>query len=932
MKRSFVVLAVLVMTALLLVACGGGATPAPTAAPVQAPTKAPEPTKAAEPTKAPEVKPTAAPAMAEDRSAGATEESARAAGLTFLADAYAGKYKGTTVSMTGPFTDEDAVKFDNSMKEFEEKTGIDIQYAGSKQFETEISVRAQAGDLPDVVDFPQPGLLNTFVQQGKVKPVTDIVPEAWLKQNYIQSWLDMATMTGADGKAGMYGVWQRFNGKSLVWYPKKSFDEAGYAIPTTWEELLALTDQIASDGDTPWCIGIESGAATGWPATDWAEDMMLRTTSLANYDKWVKGELKFDSPEVKKAIETFAEIWNNDKYVYGGKAAIVSTFFGDAPTPMFENPPKCWLHRQGNFITSFFPKEAKAGVDYDFFYLPPIGTQYGKPFLVAGDIMAAFADRPEVSAVMQLFSTGEGVKGWLASGGALSPHKDSQLEWYGSDTERGIAAIANEATAVRFDASDLMPGAVGSGSEWKGMTDYFSGTADLDTVLKEIDASWPAKAAGAGAPAAPEDKSAGASEESARAAGLTFLADAYAGKYKGTTVSMTGPFTDEDAVKFDNSMKEFEEKTGIDIQYAGSKQFETEISVRAQAGDLPDVVDFPQPGLLNTFVQQGKVKPVTDIVPEAWLKQNYIQSWLDMATMTGADGKAGMYGVWQRFNGKSLVWYPKKSFDEAGYAIPTTWEELLALTDQIASDGDTPWCIGIESGAATGWPATDWAEDMMLRTTSLANYDKWVKGELKFDSPEVKKAIETFAEIWNNDKYVYGGKAAIVSTFFGDAPTPMFENPPKCWLHRQGNFITSFFPKEAKAGVDYDFFYLPPIGTQYGKPFLVAGDIMAAFADRPEVSAVMQLFSTGEGVKGWLASGGALSPHKDSQLEWYGSDTERGIAAIANEATAVRFDASDLMPGAVGSGSEWKGMTDYFSGTADLDTVLKEIDASWPAK
>ena len=393
---------------------------------------------------------------------------------------------------------------------------------------------------------------------------------------------------------------------------------------------------------------------------------------------------------------------------------------------------------------------------------------------------------------------------------------------------------------------------------------------------------------------------------------------------------MTGPFTDEDAVKFNNSVKAFEAATGIDIQYEGSKEFEASIAVRVQAGDVPDVVDFPQPGLLGTFVKQGKVVPVSAAISAGWLKENYLQSWLDMATMTGADGKADMYGVWHRFSGKSQVWYPKKAWDAAGYKIPTTWDELLALTEQIAKDGDPAWCVGIESGAATGWPATDWTEEMMLRTTSLENYDKWVKGELKFASPEVKKAVETFANVWNNDKYVYGGKASIVTTFFGDAPTPMFENPPKCWLHKQGNFITSFFPKEAKAGVDYDFFYMPPVDAQYGKPYLVAGDIMAMFHDRPEVRAVMQFFSTGESVKGWLASAGALSMHNDSQLDWYGDPVERKIAETVKGATSVRFDASDLMPGEVGSGSEWKGFTDYFSGAKDLDTVLQTIDAAWP--
>ena len=487
------------------------------------------------------------------------------------------------------------------------------------------------------------------------------------------------------------------------------------------------------------------------------------------------------------------------------------------------------------------------------------------------------------------------------------------------------------ATSVRFDASDLMPGEVGSGSFWKGMTDYFSGAADLDAVLAEIDASWPegvTTAGGTGGTAAAV--SVGASAEGATSKGLTELANAYNGDYKGTVVTMNGPFTDEDAVKFNNSIKTFEEATGIDIQYEGSKEFEASISVRVQAGDAPDIADFPQPGLLNTFVKQGKVVPATDLVPEAWLAENYLQSWRDMATMAGTDGTAQEYGVWHRFNGKSLVWYPKKAFEAAGYAVPTTWEELQALQDQIVSDGDTPWCVGIESGAATGWPATDWTEEFMLRTTSLENYDNWIKGELPFSSPEVKNAIESFAGIWNDDAMVQGGTAAIVTTFFGDSPAPMFEDPPKCWMHKQGNFITSFFPPEAKYGEDYGVFYLPGVDEQYGKPFLVAGDLMGAFEDRPEIRAVMQFFSTGEGVRGWLAAGGALGMQKDVQLDWYGNPMERDLAGLVDGATSVRFDASDLMPGEVGSGSFWKGMTDYFSGAMDLDTVLTEIDASWP--
>ncbi len=835
-----------------------------------------------------------------------------------LVDAFAGKYKGTVVTMAGPFTDNDAVVFDKSIEEFEDKTGIDIQYEGSKEFEASITIRLDGGDAPDIVDFPQPGLLATAVRKGQAIDLSKVINPDWLKQNYSDAWLSMGTIEGPDGPITA-GIWARANGKSSVWYPKAEFDAAGYQVPQTWDELMALTEQIANDGDTPWCIGVESGAATGWAMTDWIEDVMLRTTSLENYDKWVAGELKFDSPEVRNAVDIVTKIWLEDKYVYGGRKSITTTAFGDSPKPMFEKPPKCWLHRQGNFVTTFFPEGLEAGVDYDFFYLPPIDEAYGKPVLGAGDIYAMFNDRPEVRAVIQYFSMGESLKGWVEAGGAIAVQKDASLDWYGDPVTRNVAEMIQNATSFRFDASDLMPGAVGAGSFWKSMTDYVSGTIDLDTALKQIDESWPTSTGTPAATTGDSDYSKVGPE----------LVDAFAGKYKGTVVTMAGPFTDNDAVVFDKSIEEFEDKTGIDIQYEGSKEFEASITIRLDGGDAPDIVDFPQPGLLATAVRKGQAIDLSKVINPDWLKQNYSDAWLSMGTIEGPDGPITA-GIWARANGKSSVWYPKAEFDAAGYQVPQTWDELMALTEQIANDGDTPWCIGVESGAATGWAMTDWIEDVMLRTTSLENYDKWVAGELKFDSPEVRNAVDIVTKIWLEDKYVYGGRKSITTTAFGDSPKPMFEKPPKCWLHRQGNFVTTFFPEGLEAGVDYDFFYLPPIDEAYGKPVLGAGDIYAMFNDRPEVRAVIQYFSMGESLKGWVEAGGAIAVQKDASLDWYGDPVTRNVAEMIQNATSFRFDASDLMPGAVGAGSFWKSMTDYISGAIDLDTALKQIDESWP--
>ena len=466
-KRSMLwtMAGLMVMASMILSACG------PAAAPTEAPPA-----------------PTEAPAAATEAPAPAPEAPFTVMPGGALEEALTGAFSGTTVTVDGAFegNDPDGVKMDQSLAAFEEATGITVNYIGNKEFEATISVRVDAGDAPDIVDFPQPGKAAQFVSGGNVVDVTTFIPVDWLAQQYNQSWRDMATIGGLEA-----GVFHRFSGKSLVWYPKKEWDAPGYAIPETWDELKALTQQIADDGDTAWCIGIESGAATGWVATDWTEDMMLRTTSLENYDAWVNGTLPFNSPEVKTAIETWSEVWFNDAFVNGGRSSIVTTFFGDAPGPMFDAPPKCWLHRQANFITSFFPEGKVAGTDYGFFYFPAVDPAYGKPFLIAGDMMVMFNDRPEVRALMEYFTVPESASGWLEGGGALSAHQTATPDMYGVEMERGIAELVAQATSFRFDASDLMPGEVGAGSFWEHISSYVAGSEDLDTAMQAIDATWP---------------------------------------------------------------------------------------------------------------------------------------------------------------------------------------------------------------------------------------------------------------------------------------------------------------------------------------------------------------------------------------------------------------------------------------------------------
>jgi alpha-glucoside transport system substrate-binding protein len=395
------------------------------------------------------------------------------------------------------------------------------------------------------------------------------------------------------------------------------------------------------------------------------------------------------------------------------------------------------------------------------------------------------------------------------------------------------------------------------------------------------------------------------------------------GDLAGSVVTIFTAAGEEQLRVFEQNFVDFEQRTGIDVQFEGSPDFETLALVRAEGGDSPDILNFPQPGLMGSMARDGYLIPLDFVADQA--QQNYSQSWIDLGTVDGT-----LYGVWHGADVKSLVWYPKAAFEEAGYEVPQTWDELLALSDQIVADGGVPWCVAIESGGATGWPATDWIEDVMLRTASPEDYDAWVAGELPFSSDQVRNAFETVGEIWFNPDYVLGGTTGILTTNFGDGPTPLFEDPPGCWLHRQASFIPNFFPEDAEVGVDVDYFYLPPINeADFGRPVLGSGNLVSLGRDTPAGRAVIEFMTTPESVEAEVRNGLVVAPMNGVPDDWYPSDTMRGFAEILRNADTFRFDGSDLMPGVVGAGTFWSGAVNWVSGQ-DLDSVLAEIDASWP--
>lgn len=430
MKKTFTFVGLLIVAAMLLSACGGGAAPA--------------------------------------------------------ADEGPGEDTGT-VFILGAFRGTEQEAFESVIAAFEEANpDIDVIYSGTGEFETLITVRVEAGDPPDIAAFPQPGAVAKFAEEGQLVPLWDEALAIY-DENYQPAWKDLASVDGTP-----YGMFHRVNAKGWFWYNKPAWNEAGWEIPETWDELMLLADEMVADGERfPFCDGIESGAATGWKGTDWIENIMLRTQPVDVYDAWVAHELPFSSEEVKNAWNWLGSVWFNEDYMYGGTDYIATANFQD-PAPLLYTGD-CWLHMQGSFVTNFFPDDVQADLDNQVgvFAMPPIDTSLSPALEVGGDQFVVFQghDREEVKRFIEFLGTPESVTPWAELGGSLFPHVDQDLSVYPTELERTMAEAIVGAEQARFDGSDNMASEVNL-AFWEGITNWVTGT-ELDTVLAAIDETLP---------------------------------------------------------------------------------------------------------------------------------------------------------------------------------------------------------------------------------------------------------------------------------------------------------------------------------------------------------------------------------------------------------------------------------------------------------
>ena len=478
-KRLAALFSVLLVAVLVLSACAA-AEPAPGDETPEAPagevTPAETPGEPAETPEEPAETPGETPMADETPEATPTTGDGEAAGE--------GEFEGERVSVLAVWGGAELESFRAMVAPWEERTGAVMDYEGTRDINAVLITRIEGGNPPDIAGVPGPGQLIEFAQQGQMIPLSDFMDVDQLAERYDRSWLDLASFEDE-----LYGIFMKSTVKSLVWYRPDVFEEAGYEVPQTWDEMIALSDQIIADGGTPWCIGLEAGAATGWPATDWIEDIMLRSAGPDVYDQWWRHEIPWTDESIQNAWEMFGTIATNEQYVEGGTVNVLATNFGESPYPMFEDPPGCFMHRQASFITDFIQEQfpdLEPGVDYTFFPFPEIDPEFGVPALSAGDLIGMFNDTPAARSLMEWLASAEAQTIWAERGGFLSANNEVSPDVYPDDIHRQMAEILQEAEVVRFDASDLMPTAVND-AFLGGVLEYIQNPDTLPTILQNID-------------------------------------------------------------------------------------------------------------------------------------------------------------------------------------------------------------------------------------------------------------------------------------------------------------------------------------------------------------------------------------------------------------------------------------------------------------
>jgi alpha-glucoside transport system substrate-binding protein len=404
---------------------------------------------------------------------------------------------------------------------------------------------------------------------------------------------------------------------------------------------------------------------------------------------------------------------------------------------------------------------------------------------------------------------------------------------------------------------------------------------------------------------------------------LFLIPPAYAQKEKIRTVHIMGVWGGEELTSFRTVMTGWEKRSGGRVEFEGTRDLAAVLRARVMGGYPPDLAILPNPALMREFARAGKLKPLDKIIGLSRMREDYSRTWIHLGSVEGM-----LFGLFVKATIKSTIWYNPKEFAANRWEIPKTWGKLLSLSDHIVAEGKTPWSIAVESGGASGWPATDWIQEILLHGSGPDLYDRWVNHRIPWTHEALKSAFEKFGKIALTPGYVPGGLQAILATHFIDGSYLPFLKPPKAYMVFLGGFTQGFIAKQfpsLKPGEDYDFFSFPTIHPKYAGATTGAADVIVMFQNTAGSRSFLKYLATPTAWEPWAKRGGFTSPNRSIRPEVYLNPLAAKMANLLVTSPLFRFDADDLMPAEVQK-TFWKGAMDYLRHPERLNIILREIE------
>lgn len=392
-----------------------------------------------------------------------------------------------------------------------------------------------------------------------------------------------------------------------------------------------------------------------------------------------------------------------------------------------------------------------------------------------------------------------------------------------------------------------------------------------------------------------------------------------------TKIDLLNVWTGEESASFEAVVAPFKAQTGITINVETTRDVNQTLTARLLGNNPPDIAILPNPGKMQELAKQGKLVALDSFLNMTQFRNDYSQGWIDLGSYNSK-----LYALFYKAAGKGTVWYSPKQFTANGYTVPTTWAELITLSNQIAASGKYPWSMGVSSAAASGWPAADWIAEIYLKQSGPTMYDKWVNHQIPWTDASIKQAFQTFGAIANGTHYINGGANTVLATGFQEASYLPFNAPPDSYMYYLGDFTAGFISSKftsAVAGTDYNFFPFPTINTAYAGGVTGGANVVVAMRNTTAVQKLISYMETAKAQEIWVKRGGFTSPNKSVTLDSYPDAVTKASAQMLTNATIFRFGADDLMPSALET-AFWKATLTYIQTPDQLDSILSSLEST----